>query len=286
MPQVDAFVRLNATKKGKTHILEWKLGLENSEPPVSLEWYRVGTDTPPLAPEMMFSYLFLWSLKGAGPVFLHHQEWDLERDDLAGGVWRRPEADIQKLAAHFPTRRIEWELTGRIVAGRGLLALRAWWEPNPVLLAAPRTWTDLYYALAAASGRDAAAKSAWFYPVAAATTVDEMSHHIRDRGEAGAPPWPLPKGCALLVFAEHGQDQGYRTALQFVCKNAGIRDRVLYMGTKFNAFLAELAGHPEQDLHSLILEWANQTHLPPGPVQEPSPAERDPIQSQQNHGQP
>lgn len=264
---VDAFVRLDVTKKGKTHVLEWKLYREDGEVRAPLSFRPQHPGAPAFSPEMMLSYLFLWGLRGAGPVFLHHQEWDLERDDLEGGVWRRPTADVSRLSERFPTRRIEWELTGRIIAGRGPLAVRAWWEQNPMVLAGPPTWAHLSDMLSAGSGRDAVVRTAWFLPVSPTVTLNEMGHHIDERGEAGAPPWPLPKGCALLVYAEHGQDQGYRSALQFVCKNAGMRDRVLHHGAQFNAFLSHLAAAgSEAQFHAMVDQWAAAIHLPPVPV--------------------
>lgn len=272
MLAVEAFVRLDAARKGKTHVLEWKLYREEGEVRAPLPWRPPWPGQPSFTPEMLLSYLFLWSLRGSGPVFLHHQEWDLERTDLAGGVWHRPESDLERLSARFPTRRIEWELTGRIIPGRGVLAVRAWWEPNPMLLAAPPLWDDLCAELAVASGRDAAARTAWFFPVAPAVTLAEMSQHINERAAAGAAPWPLPRGCALLAYAEHGQDLGREAAVQFVCKNAGIRDRVLEHAAGFNAFLAELArAGSEAEIRQRLWAWAREAHLPPVPVPGPPP---------------
>lgn len=273
---MDAFVRLDVTKKGKTHVLEWKLYRDEGDAPAPLPWPLPLAHGPAVTLEMLLSYLFLWGLRGRGPVFLHHQEWDLERDDLAGGVWRRPAADVNRLAACFPTRRIEWELTGRIIAGRGPLAIRSWWEQNPMLLAAPATWADLLAALTAGAGRDAVVRTAWFYPVSPATTVQEMGQHIDERREAGAPPWPLPRGCALLAYAEHGQDAGYRSAIQFVCKNAGVRDRVLHHAVQFNAFVEELAATGSAARgEDLMANWAERVHLPPMPAGGPGAGAAD-----------
>lgn len=190
-------------------------------------------------------------------MYVQHQEWDLERPDPAGYHWHRPQAEVARFLARMPARRVEWELTGRIVGGRGPLAVRAWWDPHPVLLAAPPRWETLLEELANSAGRDAAARSTWLYPTSPQTGLDEMARAVNDRLEPGQPPWPLPRGCALLAYAEHGQDEGYRSAVQFVCKNAGVRDRVLAAAREFNAWLPTLAAcRSSEEFLTQVAHWA------------------------------
>lgn len=276
------FVALDITRKGKTHVLEWKMyGLPGSSP---FFWGTPGPDgrvdlrLPPgwansrgpvpdvlrqvlhvggaFTVENCLGYALLWRLRGSRPVFVQHQEWDIERPLGDGTVWRRPEAELARITSHVPAVIVPYELTGQVMPERSPLVCRARWQPGRVLLGAPAAWEPLLTELALGSGRDNAVRSTWFYAVRPDCTLEDMARAVTVRGRVENPVWALPGEVEILAYVEYGQDAGYRSAMQFICKNAGARDRVRRAAEAMNALVASLLAAPSAEAAvELITEW-------------------------------
>lgn len=277
------FVALDITRKGKTHVLEWKMyGPPGSSPyffgepgpdgrvreRVPLPWLRRPEEPPAPLQEVLhlggafsleacLGYAFLWRLRAGGRVFVQHQEWDTERPLGDGTVWQRPAAEIARIAARFPVLTVPFELTGQVMPDRTPLACRARWQPGKVLLAAPARWEDLLAELALGTGRDNAVRSTWFYAARADVTLEEIARAITVRGRLETPVWALPAEVEILAYAEYGQDEGYHSAIQFICKNAGARDRVRRVGEEMNRLVRALEAVPgPEEAAALVQAWA------------------------------